>query len=82
MEKEEEKRRDAEVPEGSAKGAIPEDGESVNLDADQLPKMELLSSEVIEQKIRELFPKVGDLSSHPVNDKMRRMVVKKEEVTW
>ena len=81
-EKEEEKRRDAEVPEGSAKGAIPEDGESVNLDADKLPKMELLSSEVIEQKIRELFPKVGDLSSHPVNDKMRRLVVKKEEVTW
>ena len=81
MEEEEEILHEAAVPKGSAKGAIPKDGESVNLVVDKLPKMELLSSEVIEQNIRELFPKVVELSSHPANDKMRRMVVKKEGVT-
>ena len=77
-----EKRRNNQEPEGSAKRAMPVDGEGINLGASELPNMELLSSDIIEQKIREMFPKVGDLSSHPVNDKMRCMVVKKEEVTW
>ena len=82
LEKVDERRRDTQKPEGSARSAMPVDGEGINLEASELPRMELLSSDIIEQKIREMFPKVGDLSSHPVNDKMRRMVVKKEEVTW
>ena len=45
MEKEEEKRRDTEELEGSAKRAIPADGEGINLGANELPKMELLPSE-------------------------------------
>lgn len=69
MQEEEEIRREAEVPEGSPKGAIPKDGESVNLLVDKLPNMELLSNEVIEQNISELFPKVVDLSFQPMNDK-------------
>ena len=40
------------------------------------------SAEKIEEKIREMFPKVGDLSSHPVNEKMEELIVKKEEVNW
>ena len=44
--------------------------------------MVLFSNGVIGQNIREFFTKVGDLSSHRVDDKMRRIAVKMEEVTW
>ena len=40
------------------------------------------SAEKIEEKIREMFPNVGDLSSHPVNERMEELIVKKEEVNW
>ena len=82
MEKEEEERRDAEEHEGSVKRAIPADGEGANLDTSELPNLELLPCEIVAKKIREMLPKVWDLSSHLVNDKMGRMVVKKKEVAW
>lgn len=37
--------------------------------------------EEIRQKIVTLFPKVGDLSSHPINEHMQKLVVKSSEVT-
>ena len=36
----------------------------------------------IEKRIRERFPTVGYLSSHPIKEKMRKLIVKKEEVSW
>ena len=45
MEMEEEKRRDTQEPEGSAKRAIPADGEGINPDTGRFPKMELLMIE-------------------------------------
>ena len=49
---------------------------------DGVPIFKMLSDEIIEQKIREMFPVVGDLSSHPVNEKMERLMVTKDEVSW
>ena len=65
-----EKRRDAEEPEGSAKRAIPADGEGVDPWANELPKMELLSTEVF---VGDLFEALGGriclLSSEMVRDR-------------
>ena len=36
----------------------------------------------IEKRIRGKSPSVGDLSSHPVNEKLQKVVVKTEEVSW
>ena len=36
----------------------------------------------IEKRIRTKFPLVGDLSSHPVKEKMQKLIVKKDEVSW
>ena len=49
-----ERRHDAEEPEGSAKRAIPTDGEGINLDTGRLPRMELLSVVIstISDKVR------------------------------
>ena len=41
-----------------------------------------LAESKIEGKIRRMFPAVGDLSSHPVNKKMRKLMVTKKEVSW
>ena len=38
------------------------------------------SAKKIEERIRKMFPAVGDLSSHPVNERMEELLVKKEEV--
>ena len=40
------------------------------------------SAKKIEEKIRDMFPAVGDLSSHPVNRRMEELLVKSEEVNW
>ena len=41
-----------------------------------------LAESKIEEKIRRMFPAVGDLTSHPVNEKMRKLMVTKKEVSW
>ena len=41
-----------------------------------------LAESKIEEKIRRMFPAVEDLSSHPVNEKMRKLMVTKKEVSW
>ena len=41
-----------------------------------------ITAEIIEAKVRSLYPGVGDLSSHPVNEEMQRLVVRGDEVTW
>ena len=38
--------------------------------------------EMIKEKIMEKFPGVGDLSSHPVNKKMEKLLVRATEVKW
>ena len=54
MEGVDERRRDAEEPEGSARRAIPADGEGINPDSGRLPSMELLSVVIstISDKVR------------------------------
>ena len=41
-----------------------------------------VTSEMIEKEVKRRFPKVGDFSTHPVNDKMAKLVVRKDEVCW
>ena len=41
-----------------------------------------LTESEIEEKIRRMFPNVGDLSSHPVNEKMKKLMVTRKEVSW
>ena len=55
----------------SSKRAIPQDGEGINPGASRPPKMGILPSGVW----GEVFGNGGGLSSHPIDNKMRRMVV-------
>ena len=41
-----------------------------------------VTSELIEREVKRRFPKVGDLSSHPVNEEMAKLIVRKDEVCW
>ena len=71
LKKEKEERHGTDELEGSAKRAIPHDGEGINPGASRPPKMGILPSGVM----GEIFGNGGDLSSHPINNKMRRVVV-------
>ena len=50
--------------------------------AENLPSELQACALEIEKRIRDRFPSVGDLSSHPVTTKMQKLVVKKEEISW
>ena len=49
---------------------------------DGVPIFNMLSDELIQQKIEKMFLVVGDLSSHPIDEKMERLMVTKDEVCW
>ena len=71
LQKEKEERHDIDEFEGSSKRTIPQDGEGINPGASRPPKMGILPSGVL----GEVFGNGGGLSSHPIDNKMRRMVV-------
>ena len=71
LKKEKEERHDTDELEGSSKRAIPQDGEGINLGASRPPKMGILPSGVM----GEVSGNGGGLSSHRIDNKMRRMVV-------
>ena len=47
--------------------------------------MEVSNEEIsheIEEEIKKRFPRVGDFSTHPVNELMAKLVVRKDEISW
>ena len=42
----------------------------------------MVTADYIKEKITKMFPSVGDLSSHPVNERMAKLEVRSSEVNW